>query len=146
MSCFYCLTQRMCVFVHVWYFQYIWEASVIGVCIVPAQRIPAPGSFITQTPLLSLLCLYWTPPRLSSSLNNPVLPSPTPGTSLGHTICCSHQDPGAPLFFFYNLCLSPNLPLSALSTKNSKGSSLSIHCGTMKPVLQKFPLSFYIWR
>ena len=63
-------------FVHVWHFQYIWEESVTGVCIVPAQRLPAPGSFITQTPLLSLFCLCWT---------HPPLPLPPSETLSSHT-------------------------------------------------------------
>lgn len=101
--------------------------------------------YYPNSPVITAVFVLNTPPTLLQP-EQPCPPLANSTTSLGHTVCCSHQDPGAPLFFFYNLCLSPNLPLSVLSTKNSKGSSLSIHCGTMKPVLQKFPLSFYMWR
>lgn len=68
--------------------------------------------FVLNTPL----SLSGTLPSLDSS---PVLPSPNPGASLSHRgVCCSHQDPGA--LVFYELYSSSVYLCQSLEAKTQK--------------------------
>lgn len=84
----------------------------VDMCLVPAARLPAPESFITQLPWFWLLGLY--PTALSSAflfpLQRPSLPTPCSlcNSGLAHrVVCCSHHDPSFSSTFIrtiYTLC------------------------------------------
>ena len=143
-------------FVHVWHFQYIWEESVTGVCIVPAQRLPAPGSFITQTPLLSLLCLYWTRPPLPLPPPSETLSSHTPiSKQLQETVLPTEWSAALirilfsppPLFFFSTIYDLLKVYLCLSLEANSKTCFRVPNVEQWNKSSNIFPLSFnIIWR
>lgn len=128
-----CFYSGACVHARVWHFQYIWEASVTGVCIVPVQRLPTPGSFITQTPVIPVVFVLNTPtffrgpPDIPSpSLWNPTWTIISFPRQIQELLTATEQSAALIripecLFFFLNLCSSSSLSLSALRSKNSKG-------------------------
>lgn len=55
--------------------------------------------YYPNSPVITAVFVLNTPPTLLQP-EQPCPPLANSTTSLGHTVCCSHQDPGAPLFFF----------------------------------------------